>query len=347
MVTLTADDQRNLIRLLVEIPEFGSAEGRRALLDVAGLGDFASRVDLSGPAFVAANAIVRHLAAYGRVSLDKEALGVFLNTLQPLVGVENRGFLADVLTRYSMMVPVKQQPGLGTWRGADDATAVEEKIIGASTLRPVAFLAKGWRVSSAVAYLDVGQGRWSGTGFLVSEDLLLTNAHVVPHADLLEQTSVLFNYESDEKGASRTPAAFRPRGAGRYWVNSQLDYALFELAGDPGKEWGWLACVADVPKVGERVNIIQHPGGQEKQVSLQGNFVEYADDTLLQYVTATLPGSSGSPVFSDRWEVCAVHHAGGTLLEPATGRRHFRNEGVRLSRIREDLTPEVSARFTW
>jgi hypothetical protein len=347
MITLSAEDRRNLVSLLVGIPELGTADGRRALLDLAGLGSLASRVDLSGSAFVAANAIVSHLTAYGRVSLGQEALGLFLNTVQPLVGVEQRGFLATLLTRYSMMVPVSEQPALGSWRGADDAQAVEEKIIGANTLRPVAFLAKAWRASRAVAYLDVGPGRWSGTGFLVSENLLVTNAHVVPGADLLEYTSVLFNYELDEAGVSQTPAAVRPRGAGHYWVNSQLDYAVLELADDPGKEWGWLTCVPDVPGVGERVNIIQHPGGQQKQVALQGNFVEYADETLLQYVTATLPGSSGSPVFSDRWEVCAIHHAGGALLEPATGRRHFRNEGIRLSRIREDLVPEISTRFTW
>lgn len=347
MIKLTAEDRRNLVGLLIEMPEFGTADGRRALLDLAGLGSLASRIDISGSSFVAANSIVSHLAAYGRVSLGQEALGLLLNTVQPLVGVEQRGLLASLLTRYSMMVPVSEQPGLGPWRGADDAQAVEEKIIGANTLRPVAFLAKAWRASRAVAYLDVGAGRWSGTGFLVSENLLLTNAHVVPRADLLEQTSVLFDYEFDEAGAARTPVAFRPRGPEQYWENSQLDYALFELADDPGKKWGWLTCVPDVPRVGERVNIIQHPGGQQKQVALQGNFVEYADETLLQYVTATLPGSSGSPVFSDSWEVCAIHHAGGALLEPATGRRHFRNEGIRLSCIRKDLAPEISARFTW
>ena len=61
-------------------------------------------------------------------------------------------------------------------------------------------------MSRAVAYLNVGPGRWSGTGFLVSENLLLTNAHVVPQADLLEHTSVSFNYENDEAGAAQTPA---------------------------------------------------------------------------------------------------------------------------------------------
>ena len=347
MITLTAEDRRNLINVLVEIPEFGSAAGRRALLELAGLTSLASRIDLGGASFTAASAIISHLAAYGQMSLGQEALGLFLSTLQPLVGVEQRGFLATLLMRYSMMVPASEQPPLGSWHGADDGRAVEEKIIGANTLRPVAFLGKAWRVSRAVAYLNVGPGRWSGTGFLVSENLLLTNAHVVPQSDLLEHTSVSFNYENDEAGAAQTPVAFRPQGPEKYWTNAELDYALFELAGVPGKEWGWLTCRLDVPRVGERVNIIQHPGGQPKQVALQGNFVEYADETLLQYVTATLPGSSGSPVFSDSWEVCAIHHAGGTLLEPVTGRRHFRNEGIRLSRIRDDLAPEISARFTW
>ena len=124
MITLTAEDRRNLINVLVEIPEFGSAAGRRALLELAGLTSLASRIDLGGASFTAASAIISHLAAYGQMSLGQEALGLLLR-LQPLVGVEQRGFLATLLMRYSMMVPASEQPPLA--HGTAQTTDVPSK----------------------------------------------------------------------------------------------------------------------------------------------------------------------------------------------------------------------------
>lgn len=347
MITLSTGDRRDLIDLLTRLPEFRSADGRRALLDLAGLDGLASRIDMSGAAFLAAHSIVSQLTSFGQVTAGQEALGVFLNAIAPLVGSDQRPLLSSLVTRYSMVVPESELPAVPTWRGRDEPDAIEEKIVGANTLRPIGFLAQALRASRAVAYLDVRSAGWSGTGFLVSENLLLTNYHVLPRSELLEDTAIVFNYESDENGAPQSHALFQGRGAPYYWANGRLDYAILQVAGDPGKDWGWLKCVSDVPQAGSRVNIIQHPGGQQKQIAMQGNFVEYVDESVVQYVTATLPGSSGSPVFSDQWHACAVHHAGGTIPEPTTGRRHFRNEGIRLSRIREDLAPEISAQFTW
>ena len=58
---------------------------------------------------------------------------------------------------------------------------------------------------------------------------------------------------------------------------------------------------------------------------------------MVQYVTSTLNGSSGSPVLNDAWEVIALHHAGGNLPEPTTQRRYFRNEGILIEKILADL----------
>ena len=81
---------------------------------------------------------------------------------------------------------------------------------------------------------------------------------------------------------------------------------------------------------------------------MQNNFVEYVDDFVVQYTTSTEPGSSGSPVLNDDLDVVAIHHSGGHLTEPGTMRRYFRNEGVRMSIILEDLrhhAPEIYARL--
>lgn len=123
-----------------------------------------------------------------------------------------------------------------------------------------------------------------------------------------------------------------------------LDYAIMEVEGAPGSTWGWLPLAARDVRKDQRINIIQHPNGLPKQISLQNNLIQYVGGDVLQYVTSTNPGSSGSPVFNDGWEVVGLHHAGGDLPEPTTNRRYRRNEGILLSRILADLPPDLRAR---
>jgi V8-like Glu-specific endopeptidase len=93
----------------------------------------------------------------------------------------------------------------------------------------------------------------------------------------------------------------------------------------------------------ERVAIIQHPGGHLKQISMQNNFVAYADVRVVQYTTSTLPGSSGSPVFNEDFKVVAIHHSGGMLLEPGTDRYYLRNEGMSMIAVLDDLKANAPA----
>ena len=48
-------------------------------------------------------------------------------------------------------------------------------------------------------------------------------------------------------------------------------------------------------------------------------------DDLVQYSTDTEPGSSGSPVFNQDWEIVGLHHRGGGLAGP-DGKKYFTNE---------------------
>ena len=81
-------------------------------------------------------------------------------------------------------------------------------------------------------------------------------------------------------------------------------------------------------------------------ISVQNNFVEYVDEKIIQYLTSTKNGSSGSPVFNDNWQVLALHHAGGTLKEPSTNRRYARNEGILISAILKDLPSEIQQKLS-
>lgn len=76
--------------------------------------------------------------------------------------------------------------------------------------------------------------------------------------------------------------------------------------------------------------------------------VAYVGGNVVQYITSTLPGSSGSPVFNDSWEVVALHHAGGDIPEPTTQQRYFRNEGILVQSILADLPSQlVWSQLSW
>lgn len=61
--------------------------------------------------------------------------------------------------------------------------------------------------------------------------------------------------------------------------------------------------------------------------------VTLADADIVQYLTDTLPGSSGSPVFNQVWQLVAIRPAGGWLTEPGQKEKLFRNKGINVARL--------------
>jgi V8-like Glu-specific endopeptidase len=238
---------------------------------------------------------------------------------------------------------------MGRWRGKETADAVAEKVIGENTLRDIFTLEVLLDLSRAVARIDAPTGL--GTGFLISDDLLMTNNHVIATAADAAKCTFAFNYQLDRRGRAVPVHTSRARSEGLFHTSpaapdnasrDELDYTVVQLENLP-------AGIAPLTLKGgairrdSRLAIIQHPGGDYKKISLQNNFVEYIDEHVVQYTSTTQPGSSGSPVFGDDFEAVAIHHTGGNLSEPATKRRYLRNEGVRMSAILDDLRRNAPA----
>jgi hypothetical protein len=343
MINWDNKDRKQLITLLKDLPELATEQSRLQILKNAGLEQVVSQINLSGAPLVAVSEIVNYLSSYGRLTNDQETLGLFLDTIRDYVGVQQQEFLDKLLLKYDMMTPIAPLPNIDHWKGGETTEEVLEKIIGENTLRPIAFLEQGVKVARSVVYIKVQsiQKRLSATGFLVSEDLLLTNNHVLPSRDLLKDSIFRFNYQDDFLGYAQPCEEYLAKLNGFFYTNQELDYSLVQLDNFPGKQWGYLPLSSRKLEKKERVNIIQHPAGRSKEVSFQNNFVEYIDKKIVQYVTSTLNGSSGSPVLNDAWEVVALHHAGGNLPEPITQRRYFRNEGILIGRILADLPPDI------
>jgi V8-like Glu-specific endopeptidase len=223
------------------------------------------------------------------------------------------------------------------WAGAD--AGVLEKITGErTTLLPILFLRRGVIASRAVGRIVTPRG--SGTGFLFGA-LLITNHHVISSDAEAARSTVQFGYEAKANGQisggrvhALTPAACFITSKEDDWTAVGVDGLL------RGQRSGLIAAKGN-PAVGDFVNIIQHPNGGPKSIALYHNTVASVGPGRLQYLTDTLPGSSGAPVFNSDWEVVAVHHSGGWLEDLSSTRRYFRNQGTLMSIIQTALSHQA------
>jgi hypothetical protein len=201
---------------------------------------------------------------------------------------------------------------------------LEALVVGGVPFADVA----GWRermaaIERAVCLVEDGQGRGVGTGFLVGPRAVLTNCHVVQEVERrggVHEARLRFDFVATAEGAA-APAPIHAGLAAAWEVHrsevAALDYALLRLAApvpvSPGAgagDRGWLAPVAHAFARDEVQLILQHPGAEELKLAAG---VVTAFDPLHQrvtYTTNTMPGSSGSPVFTLGWDLVALHHFG-------------------------------------
>jgi endonuclease G len=204
--------------------------------------------------------------------------------------------------------------------GADEAAVDRalERAIDGNDMVLTGWLDQGRRVARTVALIRTPFG--PATGFLISDRLMLTNHHVLPDRDVAEASHALFEYAEDDNGA--IPAVRAEFDPSRCFLTGSADeggapdftvVALAPLPGGdlPGLRFGRVPLVGAVGKVmvGHPVNIVQHPGGRSRHVALRDNrLLSVADARRLIYKTDTEPGSSGSPVFNDRWQLIGLHY---------------------------------------
>lgn len=279
---------------------------------------------------------------------------VWFNIIRAAENANKLNQLIDVILKINSEFPealaiknnisTVEQPQIIKWNQAPKKSPIGlnsesdnfEKIMESqSTLLPISFLQKGVEKSKAVCRIKVNGE--VGTGFLLKNNLLVTNNHVITNIDDAKKASTViqFNYEESPTGGMLEPVEFK-LSPDEYFKSSpkdQNDFTIVKVQGDANAKFGFLEFNLNYPKVGEFVNIVQHPAGEKKQIALYHNVVVYSDDNVLQYLTDTRPGSSGSPVLNSNWEVVGLHHAGGNITEPVSQKVFFRNEGINISKI--------------
>ena len=217
-----------------------------------------------------------------------------------------------------------------------------------------------------------------GTGFLIASGVMITNRHVLVDADKARESCIEFDYEINVRNREMPPRRFDLLPNVLFYANETLDFAIVAVSPrDQHDEqdlskYGYLPLNGTLGKIrAERpVNIVQHPQGERKQAVFRNSKLHalpeagpgevattgIEQDLVLQYSGDTKPGSSGSAVFNDMWEVVALHHA-SVPIQNAKGEFKLKdgrfmnpniiqngddvewvaNQGIRVSKIVGDL----------
>lgn len=202
-----------------------------------------------------------------------------------------------------------------------------------------------WELQAPIARLLLIQDdlpAWC-TGFMVSENTLLTNHHCVKSQTECNDLKVQFNYHVSELGSKSEISQYSCKKFNPDFASATLDYAFIQLEGAPGKTFGKIQLKKpenNSQKISNdtKLLIIQHPAGEPKKITKTnctvGNIPVdgIISNSDLSHTCDTRGGSSGSPVFDTQGTLVALHHYGF-----AEGGNWSENRAVVMEQILDDL----------
>jgi V8-like Glu-specific endopeptidase len=348
-IALTREDFQELVRLLATLPEFRTLTNRVAFVTEMLRGspradDLLMRIDLDGNPHTVAVQVIELFNNFGQDVPGQEVLSRLINHLLEFRGGGNEvEFLRGLFARYPLQgLPIARSVPISAWHGQETVEAVNEKIIGENTLRDIAVLEIALEAAKAVVHITLSDGY--GSGFMCAPNLLITNHHVLQTAEQAQRATFTFNYQLDHQFKELPASSVYARAGGIFYTSEAFDFTIVEV--ESPIELTPLRLKAVRAQLNDRVTIIQHPAGGYKKISMQNNFVQFANNELVQYTTSTLPGSSGSPVFDTEFSVIAIHHSGGMLLEPDSSTRYLRNEGISMVAVLKDVQQHASGIYS-
>ncbi|MCP3927820.1 MAG: hypothetical protein GY705_01825 [Bacteroidetes bacterium] len=249
--------------------------------------------------------------------------------------LNNREFMSLVVSRAESLMDkkiAKPKNKIQRKEIEKDIQMFFEKIHKEANFLPSSFLEIGVRRAQSVCRITTDTSY--GSGFLIaSRNFVMTNNHVLPTKEIAKVSIAEFDYDEDTIFYSVT---LNPEKL--FITSKDLDFSI--VACDPAPLPDNIEAIpllrdSNTITRGERVNIIQHPRGRTKEISLHDNKVSYVYDVGIRYTADTEGGSSGSPVFNNQWDLVALHHAGWSGSDGTAT-----NEGIRIASIVDYLVAQ-------
>lgn len=251
----------------------------------------------------------------------------------------------------------------------NDLPEIQERIIHSDDMVTHGFMEQGLKAGLSVMRLRVksfqgGQSRkmdngqdmyFSGTGWLMARELLITNHHVINARkkeeadagleDLKLQASgmeVIYDDNSEDMDPGEVVV-----GKELLAYSKELDYAIVRIPASSRVPLKVSTSPVDIAALSMPLNIIQHPRGKSKKYAIRNNLLSGGNEKDLRYFTDTDGGTSGSAVFNDAWQVVALHKSSVSISQVQFQGKTtaYVNVGTRITAVLDDLKsrfPEIA-----
>ncbi|MBS9394372.1 MAG: trypsin-like peptidase domain-containing protein [Dolichospermum sp. LBC05a] len=234
------------------------------------------------------------------------------------------------------------------WLGTTEDIQLENWLQAEQDWYDAIFLKRAVENFASVCKVEIPSQNITGTGVLIAKNFVLTNYHVLTsekqpdiyinaHDTILRFgylgsdsiTEKVFKLDREKPIVSSSPAE-----------EGKLDYVLLQVEESimqtndikPANYNG-----NNILVKGQGINILQHPKGETLKVSLTKDGITGVDEEkgLVEYVSRTDGGSSGSPCFDESWNLVALHHAQINRLFGAV--RGSIRQGILFNSIYEEI----------
>ncbi len=196
--------------------------------------------------------------------------------------------------------------------------------------------------SKFVADVRIPAAQARCTGFMISEDYLMTNQHCITSASDAVGVTAIFNHEEGVRESSWDEVR-----CDKLITNDiVLDFAILRCEGKPGKRYGYAQFSGRTPLHGDSLYVIHQncdhetfPGCDFTKKVSGGKIIGL--DLEILHDADTLGGSSGSPVFNESHELIGLHHGGMTSQSTGEGVANLAVYAFEIKEYLQKYFPEI------